>query len=155
MKKLLGILTFIAFLPSPIWASTKVFKAVAGYTKPSSQRSFNELEQLGVERAAQKAAMGLCLDSGAKDCVILSDARIIKCNDYGADLYNIVCRAEGRARGETSPAPTALHLAPGYCYKSSYDCSGERLIVSNEDSCFKNQGLSFKSSNGICTSNTF
>lgn len=98
-QTLISLLLVCGFAPT-LSAATQVFKAEALYRKTGTRSSFNDLEQMGVEREAQKTAMSLCVDAGAKDCVILNEARIIACNASGTDLYSVYCRAEARTRGE-------------------------------------------------------
>jgi hypothetical protein len=80
-------------------AETKIFTATASYTKPRWNNEFNELEQMGVERAAEKKAFGQCLDAGASDCVILEGAAITYCNGGKTDLHWVYCDAKARVRG--------------------------------------------------------
>jgi hypothetical protein len=49
--------------------------------------SFNELEQLGVQRAAEQNAQAQCSADGASDCVIMSSS-ITACN-YQADVTGV------------------------------------------------------------------
>ncbi len=80
------------------FAGTQIFAGEAIYTKPGWDSRFNALEQLGVEREAEKRAYRLCVASGAMDCVILNDAIVTKCNRM-YDVNSAGCWAEAHARG--------------------------------------------------------
>lgn len=89
-----------ALISMPAFAANKVFNAEATYTKAGwgNGSKFNALEQMGVERTAERKALSACMGSGATDCVILEGAYITKCN-YGYDLNSTGCTATANARG--------------------------------------------------------
>jgi hypothetical protein len=84
-------------------AETKVYLGEAIYTKSGwdARSRFNTLEQLGVERHAERNAYKRCIADGARDCVILNDASITNCNT-AYDLYSTGCWAEAHARGDVN-----------------------------------------------------
>jgi hypothetical protein len=64
----------------------------------SAATEFSELEQLGVERMAEKSALELCLESNTV-CTIVS-ARILKCNSEVDHQYPIRCIGTATASGK-------------------------------------------------------
>lgn len=95
-----ALLGLAGLLLSPAFAQakTEIYKGEAVYTKPGLSADFYQLEQLGVEREAEKRAYRACVAAGATDCVILNDAIITKCN-RAYDLYSTGCWGEAHARG--------------------------------------------------------
>ena len=91
------LLIFLTF-PASAQAKPQVFHAVVLYTKPGWDSKFNNLEQLGIERAAEKKAYAACVGSGAADCVILEGAQITRCH-FMNNMDSSGCEAEAYARG--------------------------------------------------------
>lgn len=99
MKTIISLIA-LASLSSPAFCKTVVFNGHSVYTKAGLEPSsnFNELEQLGVERDAEKRAYDACVQAGATDCVILNATDITTCNQ-AHDLYSTGCEASAVARG--------------------------------------------------------
>lgn len=85
----------------PAFAGNQVFTAEAEYTKPGWDSRFNNLEQAGIERAAERRAYSICVRSGATDCVILEGAYITGCHYMAGGPHAAGCKAEASARGTT------------------------------------------------------
>ncbi len=89
-------------------AGSQVFKAEASANKKSNfgegLNPFNELEQAGMERMAERKAMADCAEAGAMNCVI-TGASLITCNVFNEEESNLystytLCRARATVRGE-------------------------------------------------------
>jgi hypothetical protein len=98
MKSIL--LVAFAIASSAAIAKPKVFSSEAEYTKPGWDSRFDQLEQDGIERAAEKRAYAQCVASGATDCVILESAYIESCHYMTAGGAAAGCKAIASARGD-------------------------------------------------------
>jgi hypothetical protein len=96
-----SIFILFALFSIPALAADQVYMGEAIYTKAGWQARFGNLEQLGVERQAERNAYRNCVAAGARDCVIVNDATITRCNE-AYDLYSTGCWAEAHSRGSVN-----------------------------------------------------
>jgi hypothetical protein len=81
--------------------ANKVYKATTQWTKDNSNVTYNgiakfsALEQLGVERSAEKTALQQCSAAGERSCFV-SSVHITECNVFGPGS-DTVCIAEAVA----------------------------------------------------------
>jgi hypothetical protein len=87
-----------------------------------SRPSFNELEQLGVQRAAEEDALWSCTSAGYQGCVALA-VRMTSCNGFGSGpTTTIACSAQATASDRQNaagafgpPVQGKATYTKGYC----------------------------------------
>jgi hypothetical protein len=93
-------------------ATAHVVQGTATYTKDyciecgDARPTFSDLEQLGVQRAAESDALWNCTTAGYLDCVPLA-VRLNGCNSFGTGpSTNIACTAQATATDRTTAGAT-------------------------------------------------
>ncbi len=99
MKFILAIAAVSAFVQTPAFAANQVYTGEVEYTKPGWDSRWSSLEQLGIERAAEKRAYSMCVRDGATDCVILEGAAVTACGYMPGGPEASGCKATAYSRG--------------------------------------------------------
>lgn len=113
MKTTIFFLVALA-LNSSAFAATKTYTGKLTYQYQllndplsiANRPSFNVLEQLGVERAAEQKAQALCEADGATDCLIVNSS-ITACNyqaNVTAESSDLRCDGQAIVRGIKEPS---------------------------------------------------